>query len=387
MGEPVVAGVDLIGEHAEAAGVPWLAAVARAVALADADGPGDLRAAGLPKADAWGSALARFFAGVGAHRRRDSSRAEELDAAAVLADATEAFRVLDAPVLAAWSAVAHSVALGNASGIRRAVNAAATLGVDARVLLADAPFDEQSRDGSVPTITVRCFGTFRMTVDGAPVDLAAIKPRVRSLVRLLALQGGDPVHRERIIQCLWPDEPDVKVGTRNLQVAVSSLRQLVEPGVQRGAAAVVVRDGDGYRLALQDETASDLSTFWRAIDRGRLARAARDSPAAVAAYGEALDAYAGDLLADEGPAEWVVAERDRCRLAVGDAAQVVADLAMEAGDHLAAITACERGLRIDAYRDGLWRSLVAAYESAGDKAASTRASARYQGVLAELGVT
>jgi DNA-binding SARP family transcriptional activator len=385
-GEPVVADVDLIGEHADAAGVPWLASIARAIALADVDGPGDFLAAGLPKADPWGSALARFFAGVGALRRRDSARAGELDATVVLADATEAFRSLDAPVLAAWSAVAYAVAVGAASGVRRAANAAAVLGVDAGVLMAAVATGEPARDGG-GAVAVRCFGTFRVTIEGATVDLAAIKPRVRSLVRLLALHGGEPVHRERIIECLWPDEPDVKVGTRNLQVAVSSLRQLVEPGVQRGAAAVVVREGDGYRLALRDDTASDLLTFWRTIERARAARVAGDAPAALAAYTAALDAYVGDLLADEGPAEWVVAERDRSRLAAGDAAQAIAELAVDAGNPAAAIAAAERGIRIDAYRDGLWRALIAAHEASGDRAAATRASTQYRKVLAELGVS
>ena len=62
---------------------------------------------------------------------------------------------------------------------------------------------------------------------------AAVKPRVRSLMRLLALHGGDAVHRERVIECLWPDEGDLRTGLKNLQVAISSLRQLVEPGVGR----------------------------------------------------------------------------------------------------------------------------------------------------------
>jgi DNA-binding SARP family transcriptional activator len=401
-GAPVVAEADRIGEHADAVGVPWLAAMARAVALADRDAPGDLRAAGLPKDDPWGSALSRLFAGVGALRRPDDG--DGLDAAAVLADAGEAFRDLDAPVLAAWSSVAHAAAVarrgdrGAALALRRAAQHAAQLGVDAScvtagVVVVPASMSSVSSVSSVsstssvpvpssaggPRLQARCFGSFQLTVDGTVVDLSVIKPRVRSLLRLLALQGGASVHRERIIELLWPDESDVKVGTRNLQVAVSSLRQLVEPGVGRGEASMVVRDGDTYRLAFDGDDATDVGAFRRAVDAARTSRT-------VDACRAALDAYTGDLLVDEGPAEWVTAERDRCRLAAADVAQWLAEAALADGDTDAAVDAAERGLRVDSYRDGLWRTLIAAYDAAGDRAASGRAAARYRDVLDDLGV-
>jgi DNA-binding SARP family transcriptional activator len=416
-GEPVVAEVDRIGEHADSVGVPWLAALARAIGLADRDGPRDLRAAGLPKDDPWGSALCRFFAGVGALRRQPSAPSpssaggepvEGVDAAFVLAEAVEGFRDLDAPVLAAWSSVAHAVALvrrgdrGAGIAVRRATQAAAKLGVDASCLfvgvgvgvgdvasMAPAPAASSSAASeAVPRLRVRCFGPFSLWVDDVAIDLSAIKPRVRSLVRLLALQGGRPLHRERIIECLWPDEADVKVGTRNLQVAISSLRQLVEPGVARGEATLVRRDGDAYRLVFDGDVdgASDLMTFRRAVDGARTARSSGDVDGAVASCQVALDAYTGELLADEGPAEWVATERDGCRLTAADVALWLAELTLARGDLAASVDAAERGLRIDAYRDGLWRALIAAYDAAGDRAASRRAAARYREVLDDLGV-
>jgi DNA-binding SARP family transcriptional activator len=379
-GDAVVGEVDRLSEHAESLGIPWLAAVARAVALADGDGPCDLRAAGLPKDDPWGSALSRLFAGIGALRRGASPDGDGaglgLEAAAVLSDAVDGFRDVDAPVLVAWASVAHGAAMvaggerGAAIALRRAVQAAASLGVDASCLLQQgAAAATAAAPGGARQVRATCFGAFELVVDGVAADLGAVKPRVRSLARLLALQGGTPLHRERIIDCLWP-EGDVKVGLRNLQVAISSLRQLVD----------VVRDGDSYRLAFEaDGPATDVSLFWRAVESAKASRSAEDCRAA-------LDLYTGDLLAEEGPAEWVTAERERCRLAAADVAQWLAERLLADGDTTGAIDAAERGLRIDVYRDALWRTLVAAYDAAGDPAASHRAAARYQGVLDELGV-
>jgi DNA-binding SARP family transcriptional activator len=202
---------------------------------------------------------------------------------------------------------------------------------------------------------------------------------------VLALHAGRPVHKDRLVDWLWPGEGDSKVGTRNLQVAVSSLRQLLEPGVARGAAAVVVRDADTYRLQVAPG-AVDLVEFDDQIALGRHAAAAGDVPAADAALARALDLYRGELLADEGAAEWVTAERDRLRLAAADAAQLRAELLLEEGRAAEAATEADRGLRIDQYRDALWRLLVAAAEAAGDRAAARRHQERYDAVLRDLGV-
>ena len=233
-------------------------------------------------------------------------------------------------------------------------------------------------------IEIRCLGGFSMALDGLAIDLSDLKPRVRSLLRLLAMHAGRPVHREVLIDQLWPDEGDVKAGTRNLQVAISALRQALEPGVDRGESAFVVREGDGYRLAF-GAGRIDILTFESAIDAGRAARRSGRSDDAEAAFGGALESYAGPLLAEEGSAEWVLAERDRLGREAADAAQAIAELAMERGDAAAAAAAAERGLRIDGYRDSLWRALIESSEAAGDVAAAKRAKHRYDEVLKDLG--
>jgi DNA-binding SARP family transcriptional activator len=234
-------------------------------------------------------------------------------------------------------------------------------------------------------IGLRCFGALEVDLDGRTVDLGTIKPRVRSLLRVLALHAGRPVHKDRLVDWLWPGEHDARVGTRNLQVAVSSLRQLLEPGVARGAATVVVRDGDTYRLQVAPG-AVDLVEFDDQVALGRHARAAGDDARAATALTRALELYRGELLADEGAAEWVTGERDRLRITAADASQLLAELHLEAGRPAEAANEADRGLRIDQYRDALWRLLIQAAEAAGDRAAARRHQDRYDAVLRDLGV-
>ena len=52
------------------------------------------------------------------------------------------------------------------------------------------------------------------------------KPMERALLHLLSLRVGEAVHREALIETLWPDA-DPEAGLHRLQVAVSSLRRLL----------------------------------------------------------------------------------------------------------------------------------------------------------------
>ena len=82
-------------------------------------------------------------------------------------------------------------------------------------------------------LAIRAFGRFEMLVGDRQVDLAGLKPRPRALLRLLALNAGRPVHREVLIDSLWP-EADPDTAARSLHVALSAIRHELQPGGQPG---------------------------------------------------------------------------------------------------------------------------------------------------------
>ena len=238
---------------------------------------------------------------------------------------------------------------------------------------------------AAPRLTMRCFGGFELRLDGEPVALGALKPRVQVLLRLLAMRGGRPVHREALVEALWP-QADQAAGMRGLQVAVSTLRRFLEPDAGRGQAVLLVREGHTYRLALPEGADADVVVFARALAEARAARAVGDPRRAERAFEQALDAYGGELLPEDGPAEWVVGERERCRAEAAEAATALAELQLARNATMSAALTCERGLAFDRYRDPLWRLLVEAYEHAGEHAAAERARRGYAAMLAELGL-
>jgi DNA-binding SARP family transcriptional activator len=202
---------------------------------------------------------------------------------------------------------------------------------------------------------------------------------------MLALHAGQPVHREVLQEAFWP-EADLETGGRNLHVAISTLRQALEPGALRGGYTLLLREGDAYRLAVPPDGEVDLIQFTQAVSAGRMARLRGERVEAIGFFRQALDLYGGELLPEDGPAEWVLELRERCRHNLVDAARALAELLLQQGEWAEAAQACSRGLWVDRYHDPLWRLLIEARERGGDPGAATRARQDYAKVLAELGL-
>ena len=245
--------------------------------------------------------------------------------------------------------------------------------------------------GERGALQVRCFGHFEVWLDDRPLNLTRVKPRARAVLQILAVGGGQPVHRDELLGALWPDD-NLRSGTRNLQVAVSSLRQALDDGrpPEIGGApsgSRIARTGDAYLLAVGSRDQLDVVIFNDALRQAAVARRLGDLEAGIAAGWVALGAYRGELLTGAGSAEWIVERRERYRLAAADTALHLAEALVQSGDPAQAVAAAERGLTVDRYRDGLWRVLVAALEANGDRAAAAKATMDYEAILTDLGVT
>jgi len=353
---------------AERGGIGWIARIARAARSIGACGDSPAASAAirdecLDDGDRWGAALATLFEGAGLLDRADVA------AGTVLSEAAERF---------------HELRAGRLQRLARDLESASHTPPGVPLDTATAPAAIEANPPQGPILELRCFGRLRATVDGQVVDLAAVKPRVRSLLRLLGAQAGEPVHREVVCEALWP-EADPATGLRNLQVAVSSLRRLLEPGVARGGGAIVVRDGDSYRLALPGTSTCDVITY-RHLLADAMRTAGADPATAASGFASAASLLRTGLLPEEGPVEWAEAIRERCRADATAAGLQIAERMRAAGDAQSAALVCADTVGIDRYLDPAWRLLIAVHEQHGDNAAAQLTRRRYQEVLDELGV-
>lgn len=241
--------------------------------------------------------------------------------------------------------------------------------------------DGQPSDAVAP-ISVRLLGGFAMEIAGRPVNLAAIKPRPRAVLRLLALNAGRPVHREVLAATFWPDA-DPTTAARNVHVALSGLRKEL---CNETGCDTLVREGDAYRLVIPPGGRVDLQEAEKALSLARAAHGRKDAAAAAAAYRCAIELARGELLPEDGPADWVVYRRDETRIELSGAARALAEMILDT-DPNGAAEACAAGLRLDPHHDGLWRLLIAAREKAGDLAAAATARQGYERMLVQMGLT
>jgi DNA-binding SARP family transcriptional activator len=233
-------------------------------------------------------------------------------------------------------------------------------------------------------VLVRCFGSYDIQVDGNRVDLSGLRPRARRTLRYLSMRAGRPVHREQLARALW-GELDLGSAMHNLHVNISAVRRALEPRGPRRGEGLIRRDGETYMLPLPPGSDCDVARFEQRLSRAR--RLEHESPSsAVSGWQAAVDAYGGELLPEEGAADWVRPERERYALLAAGAAVSLAGACLRAGEPDRAVSAARYSIELDRWADAPWRLLVEALTALGDHAAALHARREYDAVLRELGV-
>jgi DNA-binding SARP family transcriptional activator len=150
-------------------------------------------------------------------------------------------------------------------------------------------------------VTITMLGAFIVTVQGSTVDDGAWRRRqAAALVKVLALAPGRSLHREQVIDMLWP-ELSVEDAAPRLHKAAHFARRAM------GDSGSVVLTGESAALFPQRNARVDAQEF-EAL--AQVALAGRD-PAAAA---RAADAYTGELLPEDRYEAWAQDKRDRLHL-------------------------------------------------------------------------
>lgn len=223
--------------------------------------------------------------------------------------------------------------------------------------------------------TVCLLGALRIDLSGEPVALP--RRKTRSLLYFLAAQPGDH-GRDELVDLLWPNLDPAK-GRRQLSDALSDLRRTL------GAESIV---SDNETVALVG-AACDAIQFAAALEEAGSLRGAE----AETKLSAALGLYGGEFLAgirierSERFDDWVQEQRLNSSVAALGAFARLGAIGLDKGDAQGAIDAAQRGLEFDNLREDLWRILIEARSSMGDRAGALAEYARCAETLQrELGV-
>jgi DNA-binding SARP family transcriptional activator len=234
-------------------------------------------------------------------------------------------------------------------------------------------------------VSIRTLGGFSVTVAGEPVPSSAWQSRVaREIVGMLTANRGRALHREILIERLWPDEDPSKAGNR-LSVALSTVRGVLDPGRAHGSDHYLVAAREALALNL-DHVEIDVEAFFSEAGTGRSLLRSGDTEAGLAMLRSAEARYVGEFLEDHPYADWAIGLREEARAEFISIARLLAEADSAAGDHDAAARWYMRILEQDAYDEPAHLGLVTAMAAAGRHGSARRLYRMYVTRMAELEV-
>ncbi len=223
---------------------------------------------------------------------------------------------------------------------------------------------------------MKLFGEFEVVRGGVAIPVRGAKQR--ALLALLALNRGNPVSADRLIDQLWGDGQTAKPANA-LQAQIVQLRRTL------GASAIVTSES-GYAL---DISAADLDAarFEDLVAEGRRLSTEGEAARASAVLGDALRLRRGEPLSEFAYAGFADAERAHLNELALVATEYRVEADLELGHHNELVGELEALCRDHPLRERLWELLMLALYRAGRQAEALRAYTEIRDRLVdELGV-
>lgn len=232
------------------------------------------------------------------------------------------------------------------------------------------------------SIEFRILGPLEAHRMGEPLDLGGAKQR--ALLAALLLSANRVVAVEHLIDDLWGDAPP-ETAANTLQVYVSHLRKILQPGLEAGERVLETRP-PGY-VALVAEGQLDLDRFEALLVEGREAMLAGELELASERLRSALGLWRGRCLAElplESSSQATIAGLEELRLAAHEDLIVVE---LPLGRHAKLVPELEGLIAEHPYRESLRRHLMLALYRSGRQVDALEAFRQARQTLVdELGI-
>jgi DNA-binding SARP family transcriptional activator len=200
--------------------------------------------------------------------------------------------------------------------------------------------------------------------------------RAAALIKLLALAPNHRLHREQIIDKLWP-HLGKRAASNNLRRTLHAARQVLDPS--ESSRYLASEEG---RLAL-----CPAGALWVDVDSFEEAAVTARREREPAAYRAALDLYAGELLPADRYEEWAEDRRQELRRLNVALLVELAGIYEERGEYVPAIEALSRVTAEEPAREEAPAGLMRLYALSGRQAEALRQYELLEEALSrELGV-
>jgi len=213
------------------------------------------------------------------------------------------------------------------------------------------------------------------------------REKARSLLQLLMVNRKRHLHRDQILDALWPGL-DTDAASSHFKVVFNAMLNVIEPGrPPRLNSFLVSREGPLYGLNPLSGTWVDADEFESLVAKaGKLAPF--DPQGACDLYRSAISLYHGDFLQECLYEDWAIVERERLLAVYLRAAQSFAELLYGGHEIEECIDVCESVLSRDMCWEEAYRLLMLCYLERGNRSMALRAYERCEAALqSEMGVS
>jgi len=234
-----------------------------------------------------------------------------------------------------------------------------------------------------PPLALRTLGGFAVVRDGEVVPTAEWQSKkARDVLKMLIAARGRPLHREVLMDRLWPDE-DPGSASNRLSVALSTVRSVLDPARAHAADHYLVSDRDTVALAV-DKLPIDVQIYLADARDGTGLWKRGEQPDSIRILERAEALYIGDFLEDEPYEEWAVPVREECRMVYLEVAGILARAANDRQDWEGATRYYLRILERDPYHEPSHLGLVVAMANLGRHGGARRLYGMYVSRMREL---
>lgn len=243
-----------------------------------------------------------------------------------------------------------------------------------------------STDALFPESILRIFTFGRFGIVAGNKALAVeswTRKQALTLVKYLVTHSGKEVHRERLMECLWPGEDEDRARDR-LKVVMYFLRhQIRRAGVKK---EIITTTSKGYALC-RGTVWVDAEHFHQLAKEGVFLERRNERDKALRCYQEARFLYRGDYLEEDVYADWCAQEREHLRESFLDVLVRIARICIEQGRVSEAMEACREALVREPCRESFHRMLMTCMARSGHYDEALAQYRRCVSILArELGV-
>ncbi len=239
------------------------------------------------------------------------------------------------------------------------------------------PGSTNAPGGEPEAVRLWLLGGFKVSVGHRSIGEKEWRLRkARSLLKLLALAPGHRLHREQVMEQLWPGSAP-EAAANNLHYALHVARRTLEPAAPANTASryLALR---GDLLALCPD-----GLLWVDVEAFEHAAATARRSGEPAAYRAALDLYVGDLLPEDIYEPWAEEKRGQLRWSYHSLLSELAGLHEEREEYGPAIEALRRAAAGEPTREKTHEGLMRLYALAGQQHEAILQYERLRKVLRE----